>query len=513
MSISFGIFSTVVLGGVDHVYKGLLGLLPLTGLKAAVRVDPELLRLEELKHLLDTVTDLLLTGNTRGVDVVNTRSNVSGISGVNEDAEQLGIRLAVLNGQDVGIESGNGVEEVLELGVAEVRVDLSGILNASGGQLEGVDSPLEVSVTLLARAEGETLTKSRLVDLDNVDTSLLEVNDLISEGKGKLLSLDRLVNVVTRERPTQASDGAGKHTLHGLAGDGDGVLGFLDRHGGRSGDVTNNDGGADAARTIRLDPCVGGEGVAVQALTKVLNHVIALRLTVDEYVEAKLLLNLDVLLDLLLNELVVLLLGDLTLGELVSLNSDLGGLGERPNGGSGEERKVELLLLSSNTSSELGLALVVLLSDLGLAVLDLGVVGPGRSGTSLHRLGVSLELLADGGRAVSHGLGNDGNLNGLFRGERKPVSDLRVELLLAGKGVRGVKERAGGGNDDTLLAELLDSRLNSLNGTLEVGLPDVTAIDDTSGQNGLGANGTSNGLELLRVANEINVNGINVLGE
>ena len=33
-------------GSVDHVGKRLLGLLPLAGLKTAVGVDPELLRLE-----------------------------------------------------------------------------------------------------------------------------------------------------------------------------------------------------------------------------------------------------------------------------------------------------------------------------------------------------------------------------------------------------------------------------------------------------------------------------------
>ena len=50
----------VVLGGVDHVDQGSLGLLPLTGLETAVRVNPELLRLEVLQHVSNTVLDLLL---------------------------------------------------------------------------------------------------------------------------------------------------------------------------------------------------------------------------------------------------------------------------------------------------------------------------------------------------------------------------------------------------------------------------------------------------------------------
>ena len=58
------------------------------------------------------------------MDVVDTRADVARVSLVNKDLEELGIGLAVLNGENIGIQSSNGVEEVLELGVAEVRVGL-----------------------------------------------------------------------------------------------------------------------------------------------------------------------------------------------------------------------------------------------------------------------------------------------------------------------------------------------------------------------------------------------------
>ena len=237
-------------GGVDHVGQGLLGLLPLAGLETTVRVDPELLRLEVLEHLLDAVLDLLLAGNSRRVDVVDTGANVSGVVLVNEDLEELGIRLAVLDGEDISIKGGNGVEEVLELRVAEVTVDLSGVLDTSGGELEAVDGPVEVVLTLLAGTERETLTKSGLVNLDDVDASSLEVNNLVAQSKSKLLSLDRLVNIVTRERPSKASDWTSKHTLHGLLGDAGGVLALLDGHGGRTRDVTDDNRGTDTARAV-----------------------------------------------------------------------------------------------------------------------------------------------------------------------------------------------------------------------------------------------------------------------
>lgn len=211
--------------------------------------------------------------------------------------------------------------------------------------------------------------------MDDVDASRLKVNNLIAESEGKLLSLDGLVDVITRERPSQASDGSSKHTLHGLLGDGGSILGLLDGHRGRARDITDNDGRSDTARAIRLDPALGGEGIAVKTLTKVLHHVVTLWLTVDVNVKLKLVLDLDNILNLLLDELLVLLSGDLTLGELVTLDTDLLGLRERADGGGGEEGQAEVLLLLSISVREGRLALVHLRCDAGLAVLDSLVVG------------------------------------------------------------------------------------------------------------------------------------------
>ena len=244
------LLGAVVLGRINHVGECRLSLLPGTGLQSTVGVDPELLRLEVLKHLLDAGLDLLLAGDTRRVDVVDTRSNVARVGLIDEDLEELGVRLAVLDTEDISVKSGNGVEEVLELGVAEVGVDLSRVLDTTDRQLERVDGPLEVVVALLTFAKGKTLTQGRLIDLDNVDTSSLKVNNLVTKSESKLLSLDGLVNIITRERPPQTSDRSSKHTLHGLLGDRGSVLGLLDSHGSRARDVTNDDWWSDAARTV-----------------------------------------------------------------------------------------------------------------------------------------------------------------------------------------------------------------------------------------------------------------------
>ena len=256
---------------------------------------------------------------------------------------------------------------------------------------------------------------------------------------------------------------------------------------------------------------MGGEDVTIKTLTEVLDHVVTLRLTVNVDVKVQLILDLDDVLDLLLNELLVLLGSDLVLDQLVTLQTDLLGLGEGTDGGGREDGKAEVLLLLCVTGVEGRLAVVHLLGDLGLSVLDLLIVGTGRRSASLHGLGVGLELLTNGGRAFGDSLGNDGDLDGLLGCEREPVLDLLGEGLLTGESVRSVEEGAGGSDDDSVLAELLDSGLNDLNGLLEVGLPDVATVNDTSRQDLLGAEVLNDLLELLRVTDEVDVESVEVL--
>jgi hypothetical protein len=400
------------------------------------------------------------------------------------------------------------VEEVLELRVAEVGVDLSRVLNASSGKLEAVDSPLEVGVTLRALPERETLTEGRLIDLDDEDAVGLEVNNLVAEGESELLALYGLVDIITGERPPKAGDGTGEHALHGLLGDGSGILGLLDGHGSRARDVTDDDRGADAAGPIRLNPGVGGEDVTVEALTEVLDHVVTLGLTVDVDIKVKLILNLDGKVDLLLDEVIVLLLGDLTFGELIALDTDLAGLGERTDSGGGEKREAKMLLLLSVPGVETGLAVVLLRGNGSLALLDLGVIGAGRVGTSLDGGSVGLELGLHGLRR-SDGLSEDGNLLDLLGSEREPLVDIRGELLLAGEGVGSVEEGAGCGDDDTVLTQSLDGGLENAKRLGEVILPDVSAIDDTGGEDLVGAELLDDRLELLGVADKVDMDTLN----
>lgn len=68
------------------------------------------------------------------------------------------------------------------------------------------------------------------------------------------------------------------------------------------------------------------EDEAVEQFTEVLDHVVSLRLAVDQQIKTDILLELDDFLDLLLDELVIFLRGEFALAEFETSLSDLLGL-------------------------------------------------------------------------------------------------------------------------------------------------------------------------------------------
>jgi len=123
----------------------------------------------------------------------------------------------------------------------------------------------------------------------------------------------------------------------------------------------------------------------------------------------------------------LLLLGDVTLGELGSGNSDLLGLGERTDGGGGELGEVKVLLLGFSSGSERRLSFEVLLGDTGNSVSD------GRVGRSLE-LSSGSDVLGVLGEVLSlltvQCLGKSSDFLTLLSGERQPADLLRGELGL-----------------------------------------------------------------------------------
>ena len=76
------------------------------------------------------------------MDVVDARADLVGVAVCFEGLEELGLQ--GLDGNDISIQSLDGGEDVVEVGVAEVGVGLESVGDTSGGELEGGKSPGEV---------------------------------------------------------------------------------------------------------------------------------------------------------------------------------------------------------------------------------------------------------------------------------------------------------------------------------------------------------------------------------
>lgn len=484
----------------------LLGLLPSSGLETAIGVDPEQVLGQDLDHGGDSVLDLLLSRNSGGVNVVHTGADLVRVSVVSESLEQLQVRLGSFNGDDVGVQSLDGREDVGKVRVTEVRVHLGRVLDAGSGESERVDSPGQVVVPVNL-SQGKTLSDGRLVDLDGVDTSVLQVDDFVSEGQGQLLGLNLSRDIGSGEGPVQDGNGSSQHTLHGLLGDGLGVLGPSDGHGLRSGDVGDDDRGSDVSGSVRLDPTELGEDESVQLFTKVLDHVVSLGFTVDEQVQSDLLLESNDLFDFVLHGLFVVLLGELVLVELGSGSSDLLGLGERTNGSGGELGQVQVGLLGLSSLREGRLSLEHFRGNGGQSVTDGRVRGSLELPSGRDVLGVLLEVFGFG---TADGLGQRSDFLTLFEGERQPGGLLGGQSGLGGQGDRGVEQRRRSSDDDSVGTQLADSLLGDLLGGGQVSLPDVSTGNDTKFEDELGGlDGGDNILELVRRTVQVNVERVN----
>jgi len=190
----------------DKVNEGSLSLLPSTGLKTTVRIDEEERIGEDSEHGLNAILDLLVTGDTRGVNVVYAGADLVRVAIMLESVQELHVALRRLDGDDISIETLDRREDVIEVGVAEVRVGLKLVADTSCRELKGVDGPLEVAVPVRA-AKRQAFTNSRLIDLNGADAGLLKINDLVTEGKGELLRLQFTADIGTRERPVENGNG------------------------------------------------------------------------------------------------------------------------------------------------------------------------------------------------------------------------------------------------------------------------------------------------------------------
>lgn len=76
----------------------------------------------------------LSTSNVGAVNVVHTRTNFIRVREVAEGGQQLHVRARGLNGNDVRVQCRNAGHDVVEFGIAHVRMDLCAVANTADGE-------------------------------------------------------------------------------------------------------------------------------------------------------------------------------------------------------------------------------------------------------------------------------------------------------------------------------------------------------------------------------------------
>ena len=410
------------------------------------------------------------------MDVVDAWADFAG-ERVVQVFQELHAGTCCLDGGDIGIQCGNRVDDLAELGVAQVGVDLRLWLRLQRDQTEGAHGPIQVG-SAVGFAQWQQLTQGWLVDLDDVDASVFQVSDFVGKRDTDLVGGDGLVDVVTNERPRQDSHRTSQHALDVLVGQRLCVLRPLGGHGLWARNVTDDDWWTGATGTVGLYPAVFGDHETVEKLREVLHHVVTLWLAVYQHVDAQVFLQLDHGSDLAAQLFDVLLVGELAGAVIGTRTTDLLGLWERTNGGGWQLRQTQFIL-DLDALCELRLAGNLAFWQLRDALGDGVVVGAlGFFTGAQGALGAGEGLLYLVALAVQ-GSSNGHNLGDLLVCEGEPASNVDRQVLFCLNGVWHVLQRNGGG--DVLGAEFF----GGFDQRVEVTGPDVAAINHTSNQGGL----------------------------
>ena len=441
------------------------------------------------------------------MDVVHARADLVRVGEGAEGLQQLHLRARGLDGDDVGVHGGDGGDHVVELAVAHVGVDLRLVAHAAGGQAEGLGGPVQVGLPA-GLAQRQALAEGRLVDLDDADAGGLQVAHLVADRQRQLAGLLLAGDVVARERPHQHGHRAGQHALHHLGGLALGVADPVHRHRPRPAEVAVDDRRLHAARPVALHPAEAGEGVAVQLLGEVLDHVVALGLAVHQHVQAQLFLHPHGVADLGAHGLGVLGRRQRALPERLARLADLGGLREGADGGGREQRQLQVLALRGDAPGERRLAPAVLGADRRQARLHRRIVDARRGrARRLHGAACGQRLLHPRRLRIAQGLGQHGDLRALLHGEGQPALQLGIQPILASQIHRAVQQRTGGAHPQPLAQARL-GLLEHAQGLVEVGAPHVAAIDHAQRQHLVGRQPVEHHRELLGGAHQVHVQAI-----
>ena len=391
-------------------------------LEPAVRIGPQLLDAQRRHGPLEQVSALLGAGHPRGVDVPHARTQLALEAVLGHGGQNVHARARGLDGGHVGIQVIDRVDDDVELGVAQVGVDLGGRSGAAGGQTERAHRPLQV-IGPVVQAQRQGLADGGLIDLHDGNSGGLQVGDLGAQSQAQLVGDLGARNVVAHEGPGHDRHRPGEHALHRLVRQRLGVGAPGHRHGLGPGDVAPQDGRTGAARSVGLDPSVLGGGESVEELGEVLDHVVALGLAVDQHIQADLLLEAHHPLDLGAHGVLVGLRAQLTAAMSGAGPADLGGLREGADGRRRQEGQAEAVLLS-RLALGVGGAGAVGLGDGHDGGAHLPAVHPGVGGALGAQTGVLGELVGDRLAPIGQSACQDPDFGDLLVGEGEPGADV-----------------------------------------------------------------------------------------
>src|SRR5690606_25209600 len=132
--------------------------------------------------------------------------------------------------------------------------------------------------------------QGRFVDLDDPDPCLFKVAYFITYSQCDLKRSLASELIVADKRPLQNGDWTRQHAIYGPGGKRLCILRPCCRHRFRSGDIATDDGRLHTARPVALYPTVGGMCKPGQLLAKIFDHIVPLKLSMHQHVEADFLL-------------------------------------------------------------------------------------------------------------------------------------------------------------------------------------------------------------------------------
>src|SRR5258708_10938084 len=140
-------------------------LLPTSCFQSTVRIDPYPVRGEDLEDTVELPDQFLRARHAGRVDIIDAKADVVWVTIGGGGLQQLELRTRGFDQSHVGIHAGNLLYDIVKLRVAQVRVNLCGVLHEARGETETEHGPVEV-VLPVRMPQGQSLTQGRLVHLN-----------------------------------------------------------------------------------------------------------------------------------------------------------------------------------------------------------------------------------------------------------------------------------------------------------------------------------------------------------